>query len=159
MPTITVTRFQPMRGTDAEALWLEGEASYVNRGKAGRTFVTPPHPENIGWVGYVDGAPAGIQVCRTFAGADHTWGLLSWTRREFRRLGVFRAIQIQVEIDLLASGISAIQSSVVEGEDAEATVAAIVARGGVSTGTRMVATATGPVVYEDFRRTFFSRLV
>lgn len=157
--TVTVTQYCPMTGTPAEALWREGEASYVSTGRAARANVTYPHPDNIGWVGFVGGQPAGIQVCRIPPGASYAFGLLSWVRPEFRRHGVFRAVQTAVDTALLAMGINAIHSSVVDGPDAEAMAAAIVARGGNEVGRRVVNAMSGPVTYIDFIRPVFLRLV
>lgn len=144
---IQIARFAPMAGTIAEPLWIEGEASYVETGRALHVHVTPPAPDLIGWVALVDGASAALQACRV-TGSEAS-GLLSWCRPAYRRQGLFRAIQGQVDGDLLDMGCAAIRSWVVPGPDAVAMGAAIAARGGVLVGQR---TMRDGLVYDEWLR-------
>jgi hypothetical protein len=133
-----IIHYAPLIGSAGEALWHEGEASYVLAGRAERNAVTRPPADLVAWCAVVDGEHAGIQVCRLAplgeAGVAH--GVLSWVGPAYRRRGVFAAIQAAVDAALLARGITAIRSSVVAGPDADAMAAAIVARGGRKLGER-----------------------
>jgi hypothetical protein len=144
---IQIARFAPMAGTPAEPLWIEGEASYVEAGRGLHARVTPPAPDLIGWVAMVGGAPAALQACRVTGG--EAGGLLSWCRPAYRRQGLFRAIQAQVDADLLDMGCAAIRSWVVPGPDAAAMGAAIAARGGALVGQR---TMRDGLVYDEWLR-------
>lgn len=139
-----------MGSTPAETLWREGEASYVETGRASRAEVTAPPPDLIGWVAFVDGAPAALQACRVVGSEAH--GLLSWCRAAYRRQGLFRRIQGQVDRDLADMCVTAIRSWVVDGPDAAAMAAAIETRGGVCVGERIVAGLSGAVRYAEYLR-------
>ena len=81
------------------------------------------------------------------------YGLLSWVRQGFRQRGVFAAIQTAVDADLLAAGVMAIRSWVVEGPSAAAMAAAIIARGGAKVaGQQVVTAASTAVIYHEFLR-------
>jgi hypothetical protein len=60
------------------------------------------------------------------------------TPKGFRQRGVFAVIQAAVDTDLLAAGIIAIRSWVVDGPGAAAVGAAIVARGGTKVRERLM---------------------
>jgi hypothetical protein len=67
--------------------------------------------------------------------------------------GDFAAIQAAVDAGLLAAGITAIRSWVVDGPGATAMAAAIIARGGAKVGEQQVGTATGAkVTYHEYLR-------
>lgn len=66
----------------------------------------------------------------------------------YRRRGIFAAIQAAVDAALLAQGITAIRSWVVAGPEAEAMTAAIIARGGAKVQEQV----QGGVRYEEFLR-------
>ena len=133
-----ILHYAPLIGSPAEALWHEGEASYVLAGRAERSVVTRPPADLVAWCALLDGELVGIQACRLTplgeAGIAH--GVLSWVKPAYRRRGIFAAIQAAVDAALLAQGITAIRSWVVEGPDADAMAAAIVVRGGVKVGER-----------------------
>ncbi len=151
--TIVVQRYGPLAGSPAEALWREGEASYVKAGLARHGAVTAPPPDLVGWCAEIDGELAGLQACRLKPEIGEAHGLLSWVRPSFRQRGVFAAIQIAVDAGLLAAGISAIRSWVVDGPGAAAMAAAIIARGGAKLGEQQMVTATGTTVtYHEFLR-------
>jgi hypothetical protein len=80
-------------------------------------------------------------------------GLLSWVRPGFRQRGVFAAIQAAVDADLLAAGVTAIRSWVVDGPGVAAMATAISARGGARVGEQQVITAAGTTVtYHEYLR-------
>ena len=58
------------------------------------------------------------------------YGLLPWVRPDFCQRGVFAVIQAVVDAELVAAGITAIRSWVVDGPGAAAMAAAIIARVG-----------------------------
>jgi hypothetical protein len=118
--SILVQRYVPLAGSPAEALWREGEASYVEARLARHAVVSPPPPDLAGWCAEVDGQLAGLQACRLKPEIGEAYGLLSWVRPGYRQRGVFAAIQAAVDADLLAEGITAIRSWVVEGPAAAA---------------------------------------
>ncbi len=151
--TILVQRYTPLAGSPAEVLWREGEASYVEAGLARHAAVTAPPPDLISWCAEVDGELAGLQACRLKPESGEAHGLLSWVRPSFRQRGVFAAIQAAVDADLLAAGIIAIRSWVVDGPGAAAMAAAITARGGAKVGAPQVGTAAGATVtYHEYLR-------
>jgi hypothetical protein len=151
--TILVQRYARLVGSPAEALWREGEASYVEAGLARHAVVTAPPLDLIGWCAVVDGELAGLQACRLKPEVGEAHGLLSWVRPGFRQRGVFAAIQVAVDADLVAAGITAIRSWVVDGPAAAAMAAAIIARGGAKVGEQHVITAAGSVVtYHEYLR-------
>ncbi len=151
--TLLVQRYAPLAGSPAEALWREGEASYVEAGLARHGAVTAPPPDLIGWSALVDGESAGLQACRLLPEVGEAHGLLSWVRPSFRQRGVFAAIQAKVDADLLAEGITTIRSWVVDGPGAAAMAAAIIARGGAKVGEHQVVTAAGTTVsYHEYLR-------
>lgn len=80
------------------------------------------------------------------------YGLLSWVRQGFRQRGVFAAIQTAVDADLLAAGVTAIRSWVVDGPGAAAMVAAIIACGGVNLGEQTVDAIASAVKYHEYLR-------
>ena len=81
------------------------------------------------------------------------YGLLSWVRQGFRQRGVFAAIQAAVDADLLAAGVTAIRSWVVDGPGVAAMATAISARGGARVGEQQVITAAGTTVtYHEYLR-------
>jgi hypothetical protein len=43
------SRYGPLAASPAEALWREGEASYVEAGLARHGTVTAPPPDLVGW--------------------------------------------------------------------------------------------------------------
>jgi len=133
-----ILHYAPLIGSPGEALWHEGEASYVLAGLVERDAVTRPPVDLVAWCAVVDGDHAGIQVCRVAprgeTGVAH--GVLSWVRPAYRRRGIFAAIQEAVDAALLAQGVTAIRSWVIPGPDADAMAAAIVARGGRLTATQ-----------------------
>lgn len=147
---ILVQCFDPLAGSPAEPLWHEGEASYVDDGRAMHSRVTPPPHDLLGWMATAYGAPAGLQACRIVGAEAH--GVLSWVRPAHRGAGVFRAIQRAVDADLAARGVTHIRSWVVDGPEALGMAAAIVARGGAKVGERLVQAAAGPVTYHEYRR-------
>lgn len=149
---IEIRRLEPLIGSEAEALWHEGEASYVEAGRARHSQVTAPPPDLIGWCAVIDGEPAGLQACRLLPDAGEAHGLLSWVRPAWRRQGVFAAIQCAVDADLLAAGLTHIRSWVVEGPEAEAMAAAIIARGGAKVGEQLVTATEGEVLYHEYLR-------
>lgn len=150
---IMIERYAPLAGSPAEALWREGEASYVEAGLAGHAAVTTPRWDVIGWCALLDGEMAGLQACRLKSEAGEAHGLLSWVRPAYRRRGVFAAIQAAVDADLAVQDLIAIRSWVVEGPEAVAMAAAIVARGGTKVGERSVATVSGWIVtYHEYLR-------
>ncbi len=151
--SILVQRYAPLAGSPAEALWREGEASYVEAGLARHVTVTAPPPDLVGWCAMLDGELAGLQACRLKPEVGEAHGLLSWVRPGFRQRGVFAAIQAAVDADLLAAGVTAIRSWVVDGPGAAAMAAAIIARGGAKVREQQVLTATGAMVgYHEFLR-------
>jgi hypothetical protein len=151
--TILVQRYAPLAGSRAEALWREGEASYVEAGLARHAVVTAPPPDLIGWCAEIDGELAGLQACRLQPEIGEAHGLLSWVRPSFRQRGVFAAIQAKVDADLLAEGITAIRSWVVDGPGVVAMAAAIIARGGSKVSEQQVVTAAGTTItYHQFLR-------
>ena len=97
--TILVQRYAPLAGSPAEALWREGEASYVEAGLARHAMVTAPPPDLVGWCAEIDGELAGLQACRLKPEIGEAHGLLSWVRPGFRQRGVFAAIQAAVDAD------------------------------------------------------------
>ena len=151
--TIQVQRYAPLAGSPAEALWREGEASYVEAGLARHGAVTAPPPDLVGWCAEVDGELAGLQACRLKPEIGEAYGLLSWVRPSFRQRGVFAAIQAAVDADLLAVGIIALRSWVVDGPGAAAMAAAISTRGGAKVSEQQVGTAAGATVaYHEYLR-------
>ena len=151
--TILVQRYAPLTGSPAEALWREGEASYVEAGLARHRVVTAPPPDLVGWCAEIDGELAGLQACRLKPEIGEAHGLLSWVRPGFRQRGVFAAIQAEVDTDLLAAGVTAIRSWVVDGPGAAAMAAAICARGGAKVADQQVVTATGTTAaYHEYLR-------
>ena len=151
--TILVQRYAPLAGSPAEALWREGEASYVEAGLARHITVTAPPPDLVGWCAEIEGELAGLQACRLLPEAGEAHGLLSWVRPSFRQRGLFAAIQAAVDAELLKQGFTSIRSWVVDGPTAAAMAAAIIARGGAKVGERRVATAAGiTVTYHEYRR-------
>lgn len=151
--TILVQRYATLAGSSAETLWREGEASYVEAGLARHAAVTAPPPDLIGWCAVVDGELAGLQACRLKPEIGEAHGLLSWVRPGFRQRGVFAAIQAAVDADLLAAGVTAIRSWVVDGPGAAAMAAAIIARGGSKVSEQQVGTATGTTAtYYEYLR-------
>jgi hypothetical protein len=154
-----IIHYAPLIGSPGEALWHEGEASYVLAGRAERRAVTRPPVDLVAWCAVVDNEHAGIQVCRLAplneSGVAH--GLLSWVKPAYRRRGVFAAIQAAVDAALLAQGMTAIRSWVVAGPDADAMEAAIVARGGMRQTVAPRETVTGDQVqYVEFLRPLVS---
>ena len=150
-----IARYQPLYGSPGEALWAEGESSYVLAGRGQHEAVTRPAADLVGWCALSDtGAPIGIQVCRIAPDIDPgiAHGLLSWVQPQYRRHGVFAAIQAQVDADLLAQGITAIRSWVVEGPAEDAMIAAILARGGQQVRAEMRTIRGAPVRYTEFLR-------
>ncbi|NBW12656.1 MAG: hypothetical protein EBR82_31995 [Caulobacteraceae bacterium] len=148
-----VQRYAPLAGSPAEALWREGEASYVEVGLARHAVVTTPPPDMIGWCAEIDGELAGLQACRLKPEIAEAHGLLSWVRPGFRQRGVFAAIQVAVDAELVAAGITAIRSWVVDGPTADAMAAAIIARGGAKVAEQQIATATGgSATYHEYLR-------
>jgi hypothetical protein len=153
--TILVQRYAPLAGSPAEALWREGEASYVEAGLARHAAVTTPPPDLIGWCAEIDGELAGLQACRLKPQIGEADGLLSWVRPGIRKRGVFAAIQAAADADLLAAGVTAIRSWVVDGPGAAEMAAAIIARGGAKVGEQHVVTAAGTAItYHEFLRPF-----
>jgi hypothetical protein len=151
--TILVQRYAPLAGSPAEALWREGEASYVEAGLARHAMVTAPPPDLVGWCAEIDGELAGLQACRLKPEIGEAHGLLSWVRPGFRQRGVFAAIQAAVDADLLAAGVTAIRSWVVDGPGVAAMATAISARGGARVGEQQVITAAGTTVtYHEYLR-------
>jgi GNAT superfamily N-acetyltransferase len=150
---ITIECYTPLAGSPAEALWREGEASYVDAGRGRHAAVTAPPPDLVGWCAVLDGEMAGLQACRLKPEAGEAHGLLSWVRPAYRRRGVFAAIQAAVDRDLALQGLTAIRSWVVEGPDAAAMAAAIITRGGAKVAERSVTTASGGnVTYHEYLR-------
>lgn len=151
-----VHRYEPLIGSLGEPLWLEGERSYVEAGRGLHAEVTRPPVDLIGWCAVAEGGELmGLQACRLGARGEASTvahGLLSWVRPAYRRRGVFAAIQAQVEEDLLARGITAIRSWVVEGPDEAAMVAAILARGGMPAGVLHHPIGGRAVRYSEFIR-------
>jgi hypothetical protein len=137
-----------MNGTAAEALWIEGEASYVLAGRASRAEVTAPPPDLIGWIAFCDGEPAAISACRIVGTEAHA--LLSYCRPTFRRRGLFKELQAVRRADLRDINCTVMRSWVVDGPDAHAMADAIMAHGGVLMGERMVAGLAGPVRYDEY---------
>jgi hypothetical protein len=150
---ISITRVAPMAGTDAEPLWREGEASYVNAGLGRHVRVTYPPPDLVGWLARVDGEAAGLQACRLPVGLPEAHGMLSWVRPAHRGAGVFAAIQAAVDAELLAEGRTHIRSWVVAGPEEAGMAAAIIARGGARIGVETIETEDGRSVrYAVFLR-------
>lgn len=147
-----VLRYAPLRGSAAEVLWREGEASYVEAGRGRHRAVTDAPLDAEGWCAWLDGEMAGIQVCRLKPEAREAHGILSWVRPAFRRRGVFGTIQQQVDADLLAEGLTHIRSWVVEGPEADAMGAAIIARGGAKVAELPISAVSGPVLYHEYLR-------
>lgn len=151
-----VQRYEPLIGSPGEPLWLEGERSYVEAGRGFHQAVTRPPVDLVAWCAVADGGElVGIQACRIGArgeAATVAHGLLSWVRPAWRRRGVFGAIQAQVDADLLARGITAIRSWVVEGPDETAMIAAILARGGMPAGVLLHPIGGRQVRYSEFIR-------
>jgi hypothetical protein len=155
--TIVVQSYGPLAGSPAEARWREGEASYGEAGLARHAVVTAPPPDLIGWCAVVDDELAGLQACRLKPEDSEAHGLLSWVRPGFRQRGVFAAIQAAVDADLVAAGVTAIRSWVVDGPSAAAMAAAITARGGAKAGEQQVVTAAGTTVtYREYLRPLVS---
>lgn len=155
-----IMRFDPLAGSAGEALWREGEESYVLAGRTEARPVTAPPPGVLGWCAVAPGGEvAGLQACRLVAAPGHpplpegvAEGLLSWVRPAHRRRGVFRAIQAAVDADLLARGFVAIRSTVVGGGEEAAMAAAIAARGGAPVERRTVAAPGGAVTSTVYLR-------
>ena len=115
--------------------------------------VTAPPPDLVGWCAEIDGELAGLQACRLKPEVGEAHGLLSWVRPGFRQRGVFAAIQAAVDADLLAAGVTAIRSWVVDGPGAAAMAVAIIARGGAKVAEQPVVAATGATVtYDEYLR-------
>lgn len=149
---ITVSHYAPLLGSPGEALWLEGEASYVMDGRASRDVVTRPHPGIIAWCAEADGALAGIQACRLVPGETYAHGLLSYVRPQYRRCGIFRALQVATDAGLLALGCDRIRSLVVPGYSAPAMAAAIETRGGQVRSVVPVEALRGLEEYTEYER-------
>jgi hypothetical protein len=60
------SRYGPLAASPAEALWREGEASYVEAGLARHGVVTAPPPNLIGLCSVVKGELAGLQARRLY---------------------------------------------------------------------------------------------
>jgi hypothetical protein len=128
--TITVECYQPIYGTPAELLWNDAWQSFLDRGLTDTTTVFPPPSIAEGWVGFVNGIPAGIQVVLPLAiESGRVNQLLSWVHPEFRQQGVFSTINDVVDVSLKARGYKFYISWVIAGEDGMR--AAIEARGAV----------------------------
>ena len=94
-----------------------------------------------------------MQACCLNPAAGEAHGLLSWVRPGFRQRGVFAAIQTAVDADLLAAGVTAIRSWVVDGPGAAAMAVAIIARGGAKVMEQRVVTVAGTTVtYHEYLR-------
>jgi GNAT superfamily N-acetyltransferase len=149
---LTVIRCAPLRGSVAEPLWWEGEASYVGDGRAARDAVTAPAFDLLGWCALQDGAPVGLRAVRLHRGAALADSVLAWVRPAFRGQGVWRALAEASEAWLRAERIGVIRSTVVAGGSAAAMAAALASRGSRPTAEAVVTARVGPVVYAEWRQ-------
>ena len=149
----TEIRFvDPLAGSDAEPLWYEGQHSYVDAGFGRNARVSAPPPDLVAWVAYVEGVPAGMQVCRLKPGNQSLYGLLSWVGPAYRALKLFNLIRVKMDADAIQLGYRDIVSEVVDGPEAAGMCAAIEARGGQKTGEIVVSAVGGKVIYHQYRR-------
>jgi GNAT superfamily N-acetyltransferase len=108
--SITITCYEPLIGSPAEALWREGEASYVEAGFGRHGEVTAPPADLIGWCVLVEGEPAALQVRRLLPDLAEAQSLLTWVRPVSRRRGIDALLRQHVDADLLARGFSQVRS-------------------------------------------------
>lgn len=149
---IEIRLLDPLRGSDAEPLWYEGEASYVEAGRGRHTVVTPPPKDLVAWVAYVDGQPVGLHAVRRKPEEQNLYGMLAWVKPEFRGLKLFNFMRRQMDIDSIGLGYQRLISEVVDGPESPGMRAAIENMGGQKTGEVVVQTASGPVVYHQYSR-------
>ncbi len=129
MADITVSYFHPVAGSPGEVLWEEGHASHM--GANSITTMPPLQPHVHAWVGFVDTAPASIQAVSFSPALKRVHGLLSYTRPQYRGLGVYKAMQIAYEEALLGAGYEEIWSNIVAGSGADVMRLVLEKRGGV----------------------------
>ena len=89
MPEITLEKYEPLQGSPGEALWFEGEQSYIDSGYSDRQQATRPPPDLVGYVALVDGVPASITAYRYLADGKRVIAPLSYTRPEYRQMGLW----------------------------------------------------------------------